>query len=63
MVHHVWLSDSAAQRKVAARINRRTRLGGDGSYHDPAWVEADLSDPVIRRSEDDAELRQLPRTD
>ena len=39
---HVWLSDRAAQRKVAAGINRRTRLGGDGSDHDPAWVELDL---------------------
>jgi endonuclease/exonuclease/phosphatase family metal-dependent hydrolase len=39
---HVWLSDSAAQRKVAAGINRRTRLGGDGSDHDPAWVELGL---------------------
>lgn len=39
---HVWLSDSAAQRQAGAGINRRTRLGGDGSDHDPAWVELDL---------------------
>ncbi len=36
---HIWLSRSAADKKTAAGINRRTRLGGDGSDHDPAWVE------------------------
>jgi endonuclease/exonuclease/phosphatase family metal-dependent hydrolase len=36
---HVWLSRSLADRLTAARINRRTKLGGDGSDHDPAWVE------------------------
>lgn len=39
---HVWLSDSAAERKTGAGINRRTRLGGDGSDHDPAWVDLEL---------------------
>lgn len=39
---HVWLSERLALRKTAAKINRRTKLGGDGSDHDPAWVELDL---------------------
>ncbi len=39
---HVWLSTSAAKNKVMAGINRRTKLGGDGSDHDPAWVELEL---------------------
>ena len=39
---HVWLSESLAARQTAAKINRRTKLGGDGSDHDPAWVELAL---------------------
>lgn len=39
---HVWLSEPLAARKTAAKINRRTKLGGDGSDHDPAWVELTL---------------------
>ena len=39
---HVWLSPALAARKTAAKINRRTKLGGDGSDHDPAWVVLDL---------------------
>jgi len=34
----IWLSPVLAQRQVGAFIDRRTRLGGDGSDHDPAWV-------------------------
>ena len=34
----VWLSPSLAPRQTAAWIDRRTRLSGDGSDHDPAWV-------------------------
>ena len=39
---HVWLSQRAAEQKLGAGINRRTKLGGDGSDHDPAWVELEL---------------------
>ncbi len=39
---HIWLSEAAAERKAEAGINRRTRLGGDGSDHDPVWVALDL---------------------
>jgi endonuclease/exonuclease/phosphatase family metal-dependent hydrolase len=38
----VWLSPSLAERQVGSWVDRRTRLGGDGSDHDPAWVVLDL---------------------
>lgn len=39
---HVWLSPALAPRQIAAWIDRRTKHSGDGSDHDPAWVELDL---------------------
>jgi len=39
---HIWLSPSLAPRQSGAFIERRTRHGGDGSDHDPAWVVMDL---------------------
>jgi endonuclease/exonuclease/phosphatase family metal-dependent hydrolase len=38
----IWLSPSLAARQTGAFIERRTRHGGDGSDHDPAWVVLDL---------------------
>ena len=38
----VWLSDALADRLESAHIDRRTKHGGDGSDHDPAWVVLDL---------------------
>jgi endonuclease/exonuclease/phosphatase family metal-dependent hydrolase len=38
----VWLSPSLAPKQTGAFIDRRTTLGGDGSDHDPAWVELDV---------------------
>ncbi|MEM8870343.1 MAG: endonuclease/exonuclease/phosphatase family protein [Pseudomonadota bacterium] len=38
----IWLSDSLAPKLVSAHIDRRTKHGGDGSDHDPAWVVLDL---------------------
>jgi endonuclease/exonuclease/phosphatase family metal-dependent hydrolase len=38
----IWLSPSLAARQTGAFIDRRTRHGGDGSDHDPAWVTLDL---------------------
>ncbi len=38
----VWLSKGLAPRLQSASIDRRTRHGGDGSDHDPAWVVLDL---------------------
>jgi endonuclease/exonuclease/phosphatase family metal-dependent hydrolase len=34
----IWLSPALAARQTGAFIDRRTRHGGDGSDHDPAWV-------------------------
>ncbi|MGH6906085.1 MAG: endonuclease/exonuclease/phosphatase family protein, partial [Geminicoccaceae bacterium] len=38
----IWLSPALAERARRAVIDRRTRHGGDGSDHDPAWVEVEL---------------------
>lgn len=38
----IWLSPALAARKTAAFILRRKNLTGEGSDHDPAWVELDL---------------------
>jgi endonuclease/exonuclease/phosphatase family metal-dependent hydrolase len=34
----IWLSSALAQKQQGAFIGRRTKHGGDGSDHDPAWV-------------------------
>lgn len=39
---HIWLSPALADTFERAVIDRRTKHGGDGSDHDPAWVEVDL---------------------
>lgn len=39
---HLWLSSATATRLAGAGIGRRTRLTGDGSDHDPAWVDLNL---------------------
>ncbi|MET8678917.1 endonuclease/exonuclease/phosphatase family protein [Streptomyces sp. NPDC004647] len=38
----IWLSRNLVSRQKGAFIDRRTRHGGDGSDHDPAWVVLDL---------------------
>jgi len=38
----IWLSPSLAARQQAAWIHRRSKHGGDGSDHDPAWIEVKL---------------------
>lgn len=38
----IWLSPHLSGRQTGAFIDRRTKLGGDGSDHDPAWVVLDL---------------------
>ena len=38
----IWLSPSLAPRLRSAHIDRRTRHGGNGSDHDPAWVVLDV---------------------
>jgi endonuclease/exonuclease/phosphatase family metal-dependent hydrolase len=42
LLDQIWLSPSLAPRLVESRIDRRTKHGGDGSDHDPAWVVLDL---------------------
>jgi endonuclease/exonuclease/phosphatase family metal-dependent hydrolase len=39
---HIWLGQSLADRFIASAIDRRTKHGGDGSDHDPAWVDLDI---------------------
>ena len=39
---HIWLSPALAAKQIAAFIDRRTKMGGDGSDHDPAWVVLDV---------------------
>jgi hypothetical protein len=38
----IWLSQRLALRQSGAWIQRREKLSGDGSDHDPAWVVFDL---------------------
>jgi endonuclease/exonuclease/phosphatase family metal-dependent hydrolase len=38
----IWLSPNLAKHQTAAWIHRRSTHGGDGSDHDPAWVEVKL---------------------
>jgi endonuclease/exonuclease/phosphatase family metal-dependent hydrolase len=39
---HIWVSQTLAGRCANPTIDRRTNHGGDGSDHDPAWIELDL---------------------
>jgi endonuclease/exonuclease/phosphatase family metal-dependent hydrolase len=39
---HVWVSPSLAGRFLNPTIDRRTKHGGDGSDHDPAWIDIDI---------------------
>lgn len=38
----IWVSPALAARQSGAWINRRANLTGEGSDHDPAWVELDF---------------------
>jgi endonuclease/exonuclease/phosphatase family metal-dependent hydrolase len=42
LMDQVWLSPALAQKQSGAFIDRRTKVGGDGSDHDPSWVTLDL---------------------
>ena len=42
LMDQVWLSPSLAPKQRGAFIERRTRVTGDGSDHDPAWVTLEL---------------------
>lgn len=38
----IWLSQPLATRYSNPTIDRRSKHGGEGSDHDPAWVDLDL---------------------
>lgn len=38
----IWLSERLAPNLVSAHIARRSKHGGDGSDHDPAWIVLDI---------------------
>jgi endonuclease/exonuclease/phosphatase family metal-dependent hydrolase len=38
----IWVSPALAGRYTNPTIDRRTKHGGDGSDHDPAWIDLDL---------------------
>jgi len=38
----IWLSPALSTRLRSAYIDRRTKHGGDGSDHDPAWIELEF---------------------
>lgn len=42
LIDQIWLSDSLKDNFIASFIDRRTKHGGDGGDHDPAWIELDL---------------------
>jgi len=42
LMDQIWLSPSLVPRLHEAFIDRRTKLAGDGSDHDPTWVVIDL---------------------
>ena len=39
---HIWVSQSLAERFSNSTIDRRTKHDGDGSDHDPAWIDLDI---------------------
>lgn len=39
---HIWVSEALTDRFANPMIDRRVNHGGDGSDHDPAWVEIDV---------------------
>ena len=39
---HIWVSPSLAGSVFNPTIDRRTKHAGDGSDHDPAWIDLDL---------------------
>lgn len=39
---HIWVSQALSTHFLDPTIDRRTKHGGDGSDHDPAWIDLDL---------------------
>jgi hypothetical protein len=42
LMDQVWLSPALEQKLTGAFIDRRTKIGGDGTDHDPSWVLLEL---------------------
>ena len=42
LIDQIWLSEKLAGKLSSTHIDRRTKHGGDGSDHDPAWIELDM---------------------
>jgi len=42
LLDQIWVSQALAGRFGNAMIDRRSNHGGDGSDHDPAWIEIDV---------------------
>lgn len=42
LYNQIWVSNALASRVTGAWIQRRKHLTGDGSDHDPAWIELTL---------------------
>ncbi len=42
LLDQIWLSPALAGKQTDAVIDRRTKHGGDGSDHDPAWVQLSI---------------------
>jgi exonuclease III len=38
----VWLSRALAAKETSAFVDRRSKVSGDGSDHDPAWITLNL---------------------
>lgn len=39
---HIWVSPALADKVTGSYILRREKVGGDGSDHDPVWIELDV---------------------
>ncbi len=39
---HIWVSQALSERFSDPTIDRRRNHGGDGSDHDPAWIDLDI---------------------
>jgi endonuclease/exonuclease/phosphatase family metal-dependent hydrolase len=42
LMDQIWLSPSLASKQTGAFIDRRSKLSGDGSDHDPSWITLEL---------------------
>ncbi len=42
LIDQIWLSQQLLPKFSGSHIDRRSRHGGDGSDHDPAWIELEL---------------------